>query len=164
MSRLRLWSVYTFKDYTKSKWSTFEESTSSLLRLGLSQNFACCLISKVTESFTIIEKELCGEMPVAPYPNCRDTGLCGIIRCLYLVYDKSHDEAPTDIKPSLAEHMYKAPEELFIPAISSYLDHWIFQTQQNAQALSLIERLNPYGVPLPIPGQPDLVPVNQDET
>jgi hypothetical protein len=129
---------------------------------GSSQDFVRCLVSRVTESFINIEKDLCGRTPVAPYPNCPDTGISNIIHCLYLVYYKLHDEAPADIKPLLAEHMHKAANELFMPAISTYLNHWIFQTQKNGQAPSLIECLKSYGVHLPVPGQLDLVPFNED--
>jgi maltose-binding protein MalE len=42
---------------------------------------------------------------------------------MYLTYQKAQDEATDATNPALSQVMYKAAHELFMPAISSYLNH-----------------------------------------
>jgi hypothetical protein len=145
---LRLGALYRFKSYTDSIWVAVEEGANSLLSAGLAMDFAWHLVNQMTRSFVIVEKDLCGEMPMPYYPNCPETGLGGIIHCIFSTYDKAHDDAPAEFKTKLAENMYKAADQLFMPAISAYLNYWIFHTQQGSSALNFNNALMPFGEPL----------------
>jgi hypothetical protein len=80
---LRLGALYRFKSYTDSIWVAVEEGANSLLSAGLAMDFAWHLVNQMTRSFVIVEKDLCGEMPMPYYPNCPETGLSGIIHCIF---------------------------------------------------------------------------------
>jgi hypothetical protein len=160
----RLGSLFAFKESVTGSWATFLGSTSSSLLPGVSTNIIFHLISNVVNGFVIVEKDLCNSMPVAPYTKCPDTGLGGIIHCMYLTYQKAKDEASDATKPALSQAMYNAAHELFMPAISSYLDHWIRHTQQNAQVLNTREIPMEYGAPMPLPDGSTLEALGEDGT
>lgn len=157
----RLGALYGFKVHVESAWRHYAEGTSSLLLAGLSLNFALCHVSEGMERFIVRQKDICNRMPVPFYHSaCPDTGFGGIMRCLFLNDCKAHDEAEPEQKNDLARTMYRSATHLFMPALGAYLDHWIWQHQQEAQGLNRSSEFFPFGTKLPVPGSPDLGATN----
>jgi hypothetical protein len=87
--------------------------------VGLGVDFVSHLASKVVKSLTIEDKDLCGSIPVAPYPNCPDTRCGGIVHCMFLIYEKAYVDGIAANKAAKGDEIYDAAIKLFMSSIST---------------------------------------------